>query len=297
MQTASPGQGRGELQVALDDGRRYRTEHAITARALLKCSWVSHLPTRKERVEPTWIYDFCMGGNKRQQYNLIQPASKEMIRLFNRTEILNIDYVWKRKVSFSRTEKCEVSPPVKFLMGISWDISSWSAAAGFQRGTTSPHPRFPKQRAHSSECRLDPEHSSLYIHPLREHSKPHTALHKPKSANPWRSLVFWFYSGDTRASQGTDIIPERGTHQAEVGQRDAQGLLFIRVSLSMFRFVRVGLLPHLQFLQDSHLSKTRILSHIHDGQSYFRKVSGSRIRCLQTLSVLLSAPKLAISDV
>lgn len=95
MQTASPSQGRGELQVALDDGRRYRTEHAVTARALLKCSWVSHPPTAKERVEPTWSLWLLHGWNKRQQYNLIQPASKEMIRPFNCTEILNIDYVWK----------------------------------------------------------------------------------------------------------------------------------------------------------------------------------------------------------
>lgn len=253
MQTASPSsQGRGELQVALDDGRRSRTEHAVTARVLLKCSWASHPPSRKKRVEPAWsphgVYDFCMGGNKRQQNNLIQPAFKEISRPFKHTEILNIVCVlkdskiksflhedWKVWAHKQSQPSCE-DPHGHLLRHF---VLVCTCSSHIQKQVTSPYPSLPEQGAHSSESGLDPEHSSLYILPLREHSQPQTALHRPKSANPWRSLVFWFCSGETRASQGTDIIPESVVQTSR--QRDAQGLLVIRMSLPMFRLVRAGL--------------------------------------------------------
>lgn len=155
---------------------------------------------------------------------------------------------------FTRTGKCElktkVNPPVKLLMGTSWDISSWSApAAPVSKGKPPLHTQ---------------EHSSLYILPLREPSQPQTALHKPKSANPWRSLVFWFCLGETQASQGTDIIPQGTNLQAEGCPRSSVH----RMGLPAFSFVGLDctswwmllLLPGCGFTcsASSDVSKTRI---------------------------------------
>lgn len=136
--------------------------------------------------------------------------------------------------------------------------------------------------AHSSKPRLGPENSYLPCTPLREHSHPQTALPKSKSANTWRSLASLFCSGETQLSQGTDIISDSMVQTSR--QRDAQGLLLIRMSFPVYLFdwtfwwkppqlSRCG--PHQQHnaTQSSHLNKNRFLSHTPDGELYFRKVS------------------------
>lgn len=147
-----------------------------------------------------------------------------------------------------------------------------ACSSHIQREATSPSPSLLEQRSRA-QLPLNP--------PLREHSQPQTALHKPKSANPWRSLVFWLCSGETRASQCTDIIP--GARYKHPGRGMPKASCLFRWVCQYSGLFGLDCTFWWMLLQLSppampHLSKTRILSCIPDGQSYFRKVSDSRSR-------------------
>lgn len=107
-----------------------------------------------------------------------------------------------------------------------------SPATDIKRETTSPYKS--SCTAHSSKPRLGPENSYLPHPALREHSHPQTPLSKSKSANTWRSLVSLLCSGETKVSQGTDIIPDSMVQTSQ--RRDAQDLLLIRMSLPVYLF-------------------------------------------------------------
>lgn len=151
-----------------------------------------------------------MGGNERQQNKLIQSAFKEITWPFIPTEILNVVYVLK-------------DSKIKSFLQEDWKVGAQNQS---QSSCEAPHGHLlshfisaPAAPVSKGKPSLIPQSSraarpgwiraQLPLHPpLREHSQPQTALHKPESANPWRSLVFWFCLGETRASRGTDTIPQ-----------------------------------------------------------------------------------------
>lgn len=271
QQTAAPSQGTGELQVALDGGRRCKTEQAVTARALLKCSWASHPPTRKERVERSlWL---LQGWGQETAKQSDPAALKEITRPFKPTEILNIVYALKdSKIKFSSWGLGSVSSKtksVKFLMRYFTLLCTCSSH--IQRETTSPSPNLPEEQRVRAGSRA-PSTSSPWgsTHSLTLH------FTSQKSANPWRSLVFWWNSSVPRHWHHSTNI------QAEGIPKGCRSFGWVCQGSGFFGFMHFcWMLLQLPPPAVSHLSKSRILRHIPDGQSYSREVSDSRIRSLQ----------------
>lgn len=186
-----------------------------------------------------------------------------------------------RLKGFPPDSETAFSPPKTQSLLEEMHIYIASAATHMQRENTFPYTSLPEQHTAASP---GPVLRTVLSHVLPSGSThPQTALTKSKSANTWRSLVSLVCSGETQVSQGTDIIPDSMVQTSR--QRDAQGLLLIRMSLPAYLFwlnllveatPTISLWPPHQLCnayQSNHLNKTRFLSHIPDGQNYSRKVS------------------------